>query len=198
MKLLVIIIGAIVVLGGAWILTQSGSKDDAMMQKQKDEKMIKEEEEKAMIKKEEDEKMMKEDEKTVKEEDDAMIKKDDDDKMMKKDDAMVKSSDRYVEYSKAAFDGAKNTRRVLFFYASWCPICKPADAAFQAKKAEIPSDVTVIRVNYNDPQTDAEEKALAAKYGVTYQHTYVQIDASGNVVTKWNGGALAELQKNVK
>lgn len=119
---------------------------------------------------------------------------------IEKKDAMVdkSSSSRYVEYSKAVLDQDTDKRRVLFFYASWCPICRPADASFRENANKIPEDIVVIRVNYNDPETDAEEKALATKYGVTYQHTYVQIDANGNAVTKWNGGQIEELVANVK
>lgn len=117
------------------------------------------------------------------------------DKMMM-DDKMTQDS--YVPYSKTAFDAAAGTRRVLFFYANWCPTCKPADASFTQNMNQIPEDVTVIRVNYNDPETDQEEKDLAKQYGVTYQHTFVQIDATGAVVTKWNGGQLAELLSKVQ
>lgn len=118
-------------------------------------------------------------------------------------DAMVKnestpSSKQYLPYIKEALENTKGTRRVLFFYASWCPTCIPADGDFVKNISLLPSDVTVIRVNYNDPDTDTEEKALATKYGITYQHTYVQIDASGNVVTKWNGGATKELLAKIK
>jgi thioredoxin 1 len=105
---------------------------------------------------------------------------------------------RYGEYSKEVLDNASEMRRVLFFYASWCPTCRPADADFRANLNKLPEDVSIIRVNYNDPETDEEEKALAKKYGVTYQHTYVQIDAEGNPVAKWNGGQTEELLKNIK
>jgi len=120
---------------------------------------------------------------------------------MEKDDKMAKdtmSDSRYVEYSKASLDKAGNNRRVLYFYASWCPTCKPADADLEANKDRIPNDVTVIRVNYNDPETDQEEKELAKKYSITYQHTFVQIDSQGNEVTKWNGGKTDELIAKIK
>jgi hypothetical protein len=39
---------------------------------------------------------------------------------------------------------------------------------------------------------------LKTKYGVTYQHTFVQIDSSGNAITKWVGGDTAALIKNIK
>lgn len=113
-------------------------------------------------------------------------------------DTKTKSGVRYVPYMKSAFAQAASTRRVLFFYASWCPTCRPADADFSANQDKIPSDMTLIRVNYNDPDTDSEEKALAKKYTVTYQHTFVQIDANGDKVAVWNGGQTAELLTNSK
>lgn len=114
-----------------------------------------------------------------------------------KEDFSVGNS-RYTPYSQALLDNAANSRRVLFFYASWCPTCRPADADFQKNSDKIPSDVVVLRVNYNDPDTDQEEKDLAKKYGITYQHTFVQIDSLGNEVTKWNGGKLVELLAHIK
>lgn len=107
-------------------------------------------------------------------------------------------SKQYLPYTKDVLESSKTTRRVLFFYASWCPTCIPADADFTKNISMLPSDVTLIRVNYNDPDTDADEKALATKYGITYQHTYVQIDAEGNEVVKWNGGATKELLAKIK
>ena len=110
----------------------------------------------------------------------------------------TQTSSRYIEYSKENLEAKSSTRRVLFFYANWCPTCRPADTDLKAKQDQIPEDVTVIRVNYNDSETDEEEKALASKYGVTYQHTYVQIDGNGAEVAKWNGGAIAQLLTNLK
>ena len=117
-----------------------------------------------------------------------------------KDQEMTKNntSSAYVEYSKSALDSPSKARRVLFFYANWCPICKPADESIKANLDKIPPDVKIIRVNYNDFDTDQEEKDLAKKYSITYQHTFVQIDSSGNEVTKWNGGKIDELLKNIK
>lgn len=112
------------------------------------------------------------------------------------DDKMATS--RYVQYSKLALNSASSNRRILFFYASWCPICKPVDASFIQNVSKIPSDVTLIRVNYNDPETDQEEKDLAKKYGIIYQHTFVQIDDAGKEITKWNGGQIDELLSAIK
>jgi len=55
----------------------------------------------------------------------------------------------------------------------------------------------LIRVNYNDTETDGEEKALAAKYKVTYQHTFVEINSDGEIVQKWNGGGMSEFLSRI-
>lgn len=108
------------------------------------------------------------------------------------------NNSKYVEYSKGVLDQSKIARRVLFFYASWCPTCRPTDADLKENISQFPEDLVLIRVNYNDPETDQEEKELAKKYAITYQHTFVQIDSLGNEVTKWNGGKTEELLVNLQ
>ncbi|MEK7595359.1 MAG: thioredoxin domain-containing protein [Patescibacteria group bacterium] len=134
---------------------------------------------------------------TEKETENSMMKKDAEDIEEKMMENKINKS-RYAMYSKEVLDGSATSRRVLFFYASWCPTCKPADVSFKEDESSIPEDVTVIRVNYNDPETDQDEKNLAKKYGITYQHTFVQIDEQGNELTKWNGGKITELLSNIK
>lgn len=112
--------------------------------------------------------------------------------------AMMPTTNRYVVFTPQALPDASTTRRVLFFYANWCPTCQPADADITKNTVQIPPDVTIIRVNYNDTETDQAEKDLAKKYGVTYQHTFVQIDAAGNEIAKWNGGGLNEILQKVQ
>lgn len=122
-------------------------------------------------------------------------------KMAQDNDAMMtdkNTNSRYAEYSKSAYDQSSNKRRVLYFYASWCPICRPTDAEFMENTGKIPADVVVLRVNYNDPDTDQEEENLAKRYAVTYQHTFMQVDANGKEITKWNGGAIDKLLSNIK
>lgn len=117
------------------------------------------------------------------------------DKMMA-DDATMEGS-TYVEYEDGVLKQYADQKRVLFFYANWCPTCRPADQEFKAEVDQIPADVTLIRVNYNDSDTDANEEALANQYDVTYQHTFVQIDPSGDEIAKWNGGGMDELLGNI-
>ena len=121
-----------------------------------------------------------------------------DDKMQKEDSMMQKEDSRYFEYSKESFDNSSDKKRVLFFYASWCPICRPADENFKQNLSKIPEDAVLIRVNFNDPETEQAEKDLAKKYKITYQHTFVQIDKDGNEITRWNSGQIEELLGNIK
>ncbi len=118
---------------------------------------------------------------------------------MEKDGAkMMQKEGKYAPFSPELLANSTSTRRILFFYANWCPTCKPADKSFSDNVGKIPADVTLIRVNYNDTEADQAEKDLAKKYGITYQHTFVQIDASGKEITKWNGGQIDELLSNLK
>ena len=100
----------------------------------------------------------------------------------------------YKEYSASTVEAEQKTgnKIVLFFHAPWCPYCKAANLAFLERTAEIPAGVTVLKTDY-DSNTE-----LKKKYGVTYQHTFVQVDAQGNMVTKWNGGDIDSLKKNIK
>lgn len=108
-------------------------------------------------------------------------------------DAAMASAGSYTDYSAAALEtAAQKGKAVLFFHASWCPTCKAANEAFTTRTSEIPADVTILKTDYD------AEKDLKARYGITYQHTFVQVDAEGNEITKWNGGDIEELQANLK
>lgn len=106
----------------------------------------------------------------------------------------MSTSGNYAEYSavKVEEEQAKGNTVVLFFHAPWCPFCRTADQAFTSNITEIPAKVTVLKTDY-DSNSD-----LKKKYAVTYQHTFVQIDAEGNSVTKWNGGDIENLKSNLK
>lgn len=112
--------------------------------------------------------------------------------------AKTPDSQGYKIYNKSDFESTTGKKRVLFFYANWCETCRPADADFKANESSFPEDLVLFRVNYNDPDTDQEEKDLARKYGITYQHTFVLVDGEGNVIKKWNGGQTEKLLSSVK
>jgi thiol-disulfide isomerase/thioredoxin len=105
-----------------------------------------------------------------------------------------KKTENYIQYSPDAVKTAAENggKPVLFFYASWCPTCQAADKAFLSSLDQIPAGVTILKVNYDT------ESELKAKYGITYQHTFVQVDGSGTELSKWNGGDIDNLKSHLK
>lgn len=169
-----IIIGIIVlvVLGGG-IYASMSDKNDAMM------------EQPAM---EEKDVMMPAD--TTKT--DGMMKKDET-SMMEKSDSMMQAGS-YETYSSEKVMLASDTHDVvLFFRAVWCPTCIAANRDINANLGKIPSSLTILDVNYDN------SRDLKKKYGVTYQHTFVQVDSDGNMIKKWSGSpTLSALVAEVK
>jgi len=96
----------------------------------------------------------------------------------------VSYADKVKAYSPATLASSTENdgRAVVFFHAGWCPTCKESDAKFQANPEEIPEDVTILKADY-DTEID-----LKKKYNVVAQDTFVQVDANGDEVTKWNSG----------
>jgi thiol-disulfide isomerase/thioredoxin len=108
-------------------------------------------------------------------------------------DAMMKEAGSYEPYDASKLAMAKDGRVVLFFRASWCPTCRTLDADIKKNISAIPAGVTILDVDY-DRYTD-----LRKRYGITTQHTLVQVDADGEELGKWVGSAtLAELVSKVK
>lgn len=112
------------------------------------------------------------------------------DAMMKEEGAMMEKGS-YEVYAADKLARAEKGDVVLFFRASWCPTCRALDADIKA--SAVPAGVTILDVNYDT------ETALKQKYGVTTQHTLVQVDASGNLIQKWQGSpTLASLVAKVQ
>ena len=213
MKKIVFLLGLVFILSSCWV-NQSEEKDKAMM---KDDEMMMEEE---MIKDDEmmmEEEMMKDDEMMMEDkmmmeenmmmEDKAMMK--DEDMMMKKENSMENSNnnegmmmkddemmmkDEETPWNYLNYDSSliwKTDKTVLFFHASWCPICRTADSNISS--SDIPSWLTVLKVDY-DKNTD-----LRKKYKVSYQHTFVQVDADWNLVNKWAWWiTIEDIKENLK
>ena len=117
--------------------------------------------------------------------DDAMMKDEVSEKdMMDKADDM--SAGTFTSYNEDKLAMAAGGDVVLFFKADWCPSCRALEANIEANAAAIPAGVTILEVNY-DTATD-----LKRKYGVTTQHTLVQVDQNGELIKKWLGGNTLE------
>jgi thiol-disulfide isomerase/thioredoxin len=85
---------------------------------------------------------------------------------------------------KDMYDSAGNV--VLFFNATWCPTCQETVKNLEADPEAIPAGLTVVSVDF-DTADD-----LKKQYGITTQHTFVQVDADGNELAKWTGSSTAE------
>ena len=93
---------------------------------------------------------------------------------------------RYEAYAPSLLQRAKTEKVVLFFYAPWCPTCRTVDTDIKNRLNDLPSDLSLLTVDY-DSSTE-----LKKKYGVTYQHTFVQVDETGNMLKKWSGGSTLQ------
>lgn len=174
----VIVIGVVVVVvvvgGGIYFLNASSQNDRAMMEKS--------------------ETVMTETQKMEQEkiQQDAIMEKKGGETTIKDEQIMMKAG-VYGVYSPEKIALAQTENVVLFFKANWCPSCRAVDADIKANLSKIPSKLNILEVDY-DTAT-----ALKQKYGVTYQHTFVQVDANGNMLKKWSGSpTLSALVAEVK
>ncbi|PIQ68065.1 MAG: hypothetical protein COV91_06080 [Candidatus Taylorbacteria bacterium CG11_big_fil_rev_8_21_14_0_20_46_11] len=91
-----------------------------------------------------------------------------------------------LDFVKVDYDKAVTSDKlvVLYFYANWCPNCKAevSNSLYPAFNSLSGSDIVGFRVNYNDNETDSDEKALAREFGVGYQHTKVFVKEGERVL----------------
>ncbi len=92
----------------------------------------------------------------------------------------------YTTYSASVLKDGKT--KVLFFNASWCPICKIQDQQLREWYAEGGIPGTVYSVDYDS------NKDLRQTYGVTYQHTFVKVDGQGILIEKIQGPSESQLR----
>jgi thioredoxin 1 len=116
--------------------------------------------------------------------------------MMKAHEAeAMKKGSAYISYADytAKKDSYKDAHVVLYFHAPWCPTCQALDKDITANIANLPANTVLVKTDYDS------STSLKQKYGVTFQHTLVQVDANGNKIKKWSGSAelkdvVAEIQ----
>ncbi len=99
---------------------------------------------------------------------------------------LPKYASRYYRYNKEAYDSAVIEGKVvyLYFYASWCPICKESRPkildAFNKMSFD---DVIGFEVHYNDNEVTDEDREITRNYQIPYQHTTI-IAKNGEQVFK--------------
>ena len=170
-----IIIGivALLIIGGGYVALQGGSPqtqpamDESMEEQHNDDVMMTDD-------KDGDNAMMMDDETS----DDAMMEEKKVGEAMMEE-AMKAESGSYEDFESSKLAKAENGDVVLFFHAKWCPACRSADK--NLKEANIPEGVHVLKLDYD------AETSLKRKYGVTTQHTFIHVNANGEIISKWTG-----------
>jgi hypothetical protein len=80
----------------------------------------------------------------------------------------------YLDYSPELFAETAG-QKVLFFHASWCPVCRALEDDIVARG--VPADMTIFKVDYD------EETELVQRYEVRLQSTVVYVDDDANLLS---------------
>lgn len=88
----------------------------------------------------------------------------------------------YEDYHPQKLSYAREGKVILFFKADWCASCSVVDEQVLESLEKIPAGVHILKVDFDT------EFELRKKYGVTLQHTFVQVDEFGNMRAKWSNG----------
>jgi len=105
---------------------------------------------------------------------------------------MAESSGMKVAFTDemSAWALAAKNPTVLFFAADWCPSCQADLRDINANGSRLGA-INVVVVNY-DSSAD-----LKAKYGITAQDSFVQIDDKGMKLAVWNGGGVDGILQHI-
>jgi thiol-disulfide isomerase/thioredoxin len=83
----------------------------------------------------------------------------------------------YTTYDEEQIAASEADHIVLFFHATWCPSCRALDNDITANAEDIPFGVEIYKLDY-DTETE-----LKRQYGITTQHSIVEIDSNGTATS---------------
>jgi thiol-disulfide isomerase/thioredoxin len=192
-KFILGVIGIIAIVGGFYFVNMSLNGVEEVAQSDQKNAQNSTEADGEMTKKEtvsdkentETETMMKKDTKTAVSNKETEMMNKSDEEMAGKEETMVKVGS-YESYDASKIARAKEGEVVIFFHASWCPSCRALNSNIESNLTLIPENTTILKADY-DTETE-----LKKKYGVTYQHTLVQVDKNGELIKKWSGSPSLE------
>jgi hypothetical protein len=85
---------------------------------------------------------------------------------------------------------AGSGKTVVYFYAAWCPECRDLAVELKSRWSDVRPDINLVIADFD------KDTALKARYGVTYQDTFVLLDKAGKPVRSWNGGGVDGLNQH--
>lgn len=99
----------------------------------------------------------------------------------------------YINYSDLNFASSQKLGKTLLFFAAttWCSNCRAIDEEIKKRNAELPKDLTILKVDYDRNQ------AMKTKYGVTMQTTLILFDKKGNEIKRFIGTDFDNLLSNI-
>lgn len=112
---------------------------------------------------------------------------------------IVEVPSRYINYSKEEYDKiiSNKTMTVLFFTSNWCLECSKQTVINKSVFDELNKEGVVgLAIHILDSETTTETDALAKKFDVTKESTFVILDKTGAVAYKYTGEITSDMLKN--
>lgn len=85
------------------------------------------------------------------------------------------------KFTEEDFVSSNKEHVFLFFHAKWCPTCLSLEKNIYDSRFQIPENVAIFQVDFDDSQE------LKERYGVLVQTTVVQLNSRHQFVAKWAG-----------
>jgi thioredoxin-related protein len=110
----------------------------------------------------------------------------------------VEVPSRYINYTKEEYDKSllENRVTVLFFTSNWCEACnnqeKMNEEVFKGLDKE---GIVGLSIHILDSETTTETDALAKKFDVKKENSFVILDKKGAVAYKYVGEISSDLLK---
>ena len=108
------------------------------------------------------------------------------------------NSSPFLEFNKDDYEKALKSDKIILldFYANWCPICRAEEPGiFSGFDSLTENKLIGFRVNFNDSDTDEDEKKLAKDFNVPYQHTKIFLKEGREIsrsVDQWDEKTFIE------
>jgi len=98
----------------------------------------------------------------------------------------------YQAYDPALVANSNAEHIVLFFHTTWCPSCRALEKDIVSNQGSIPAGVEIYKVDYDTAI------ALKKQYGVTTQHSLIEIASDGTAKSSITHPAtLADVLKTI-